>query len=91
MCDLQSNKQVELSVIVFCFFKLLLSFLFLSGSNVKITMPLTAFSIAYCAKTHELIGTSLGMVKVSNGIIHPMALDVGWSPISAQGQGQRSR
>ena len=78
MCDLQSNKQVELSVIVFCFFKLLLSFLFLSGSNVKITMPLTAFSIAYCAKTHELIGTSLGMVKVSNGIIHPMALDMSY-------------
>ena len=39
-------------------------------------MTLTAFSIAYCAKTNGLIGTKFAMVKVSNGIIHPMALDM---------------
>ena len=39
-------------------------------------MTLTAFSFAYCAKTDGLIGTTFGMVKVSNGIIHPMALDM---------------
>jgi len=46
----------------------------LTRSKVKVTMTSTAFSIACCAKTNGPIGTNFGMVKVSNGIIHPMAL-----------------
>ena len=41
-------------------------------------MTSTAFSIACCAKTNGPIGSNFGMVKVSNGIIHPMALDISY-------------